>query len=157
MSLEQHIPADYLDYTGRDDLLSGGVKLIPLSRRPRAPSRSLDQADRQFPGDEDAAPALRAGCDARVPRGLRQLLPRRCRHRVLLLRPARLPLLRPAGRAGPVGGAAVRRRSGAGEEGTRPGPGELLPVRGQSWGGILAIEYALKYQRHLKGLGSSPT
>jgi hypothetical protein len=57
MSLEQHIPADYLDYTGRDDLLSGGVKLIPLSRRPRAPSRSLDQADRQFPGDEDAAPA----------------------------------------------------------------------------------------------------
>jgi len=30
VSIDQHVPADYLDYTGRDDLLSGGVKLSPV-------------------------------------------------------------------------------------------------------------------------------
>ena len=30
MSIDERVPADYLDYTGRDDLLSGGVKLIPV-------------------------------------------------------------------------------------------------------------------------------
>jgi proline iminopeptidase len=30
VSIDQRVPADYLDYTGRDDLLSGGVKMIPV-------------------------------------------------------------------------------------------------------------------------------
>lgn len=27
------IPASYLDYSGHDDVLSGGVKMIPVTRR----------------------------------------------------------------------------------------------------------------------------
>jgi proline iminopeptidase len=30
VSIDQRVPADYLDYTGRDDLLSGGVRLVPV-------------------------------------------------------------------------------------------------------------------------------
>ena len=30
MSIDQRVTSDYLDYTGRDDLLSGGVRMIPV-------------------------------------------------------------------------------------------------------------------------------
>jgi hypothetical protein len=54
--------ADYLDYSGRDDILSGGVKMIPVERD----LPCLDEADRQPADDEGAAPARWAGRDARV-------------------------------------------------------------------------------------------
>ena len=33
MSIDERVPADYLDYTDRDDLLGGGVKLVPVQTR----------------------------------------------------------------------------------------------------------------------------
>ena len=49
--------------------------------------------------------------------------------RVLLLRPARLRVQRPARRAVAVGARPVRRRGGAGPPGARAGPGQLRPLR----------------------------
>ena len=50
-------------------------------------------------------------------------------HRVLLLRPARLALQRPAGRARAVGDRPLRRRGRAGARGARARPRQLLPLR----------------------------
>ena len=138
---------DYLDSTGRDDALTGGVRLIPIDTPKVLPG--LDQARRQRPRLA-AAPARRPGRHPRVLRGARQL-PAGGRHRVLLLRPARLALQRPAGRARRCGSsrASSTRSSRCGR---RSGStGRLLPA-GHSWGGMLAIEYALRNQQHLKGL-----
>src|SRR5437867_8737979 len=105
------------DYTGRTR--------SPRRRRQDDPhpdtegkAPRLDKAGRQQPQGQAAAAARRAGGDARVLRGVRQLLPRR-RHRVLLLRPARLGLQRPAQRSVAPGDPALRRRSRAGAAGAR--------------------------------------
>ena len=50
-----------------------------------------------------------------------------------------------------LGSGPFRRRGGAGSPGTRPGRHNFF-LLGHSWGGILAIEYALRHQQHLKGL-----
>ena len=70
--------------------------------------------------------------------------------RVLLLRPARLGLLRPARRPEPLDGRPVSRGGRAGA--TRAWVSTNFYLLGHSWGGMLAIEYALKYPQHLKGL-----
>ena len=51
-----------------------------------------------------------------------------------------------------MGARPLRRRGRAGPAGARPGPGQNFVLFGHSWGGILAIEYALRYQQHLRGL-----
>ena len=105
--------------------------------------QGLDQARRQQPDDQGAAAARRTRRHARSLRGLRQLLPGR-RHRVLLLRPAGLRLQRPAATSPRSGRSPpLRRRGGAGAPGARPGRRTTSTCYGQSWGGILAIEYAL--------------
>ena len=146
---------DYLDYTGRDDVLSGGVRMIPI-KTPKGTFRVWTKRVGNNPAIKVLLLHGGPGRDPRVLRGVRQLLPGR-RHRVLLLRPARLRLQRPAGRAGAVGArrassrrsSRCARRSGS----TR----DNFYLLGHSWGGILAIEYALKYQQHLQGARSSPT
>ena len=80
-----------------------------------------------------------------------QLLPGR-RHRVHLLRPARLGVLRPAERR-----VALDRSSASSTRSSRCGQALGLDqdnfyLLGHSWGGILAVEYALAHQEHLKGL-----
>jgi len=80
----------YLDSTGRDDVLSGGARMIPIST-PAGRQRSLWELGRFADEVEQVRQAL----------GLNQ--------------------------------------------------GNFV-LYGQSWGGILAIEYALAYQQHLRGL-----
>ena len=74
----------------------------------------------------------------------------RRRHRVLLLRPAGLALQRPAGRPVAVGDRAFRRRGRAGPQRARARPDNFV-LYGQSWGGVLAIEYALAHPRGSQG------
>ena len=116
-----------------DERLSGLFRPGRRAERGRAddPGRhaeghvpGLGEADRQQSGPPGPAAARRPGSDPRVPRGLRQL-PARGRDRVLLLRPARLGVQRPAGRAVAVGARPVRRRGGAGPPGARAGPRQL--------------------------------
>ena len=76
--------------------------------------------------DQDAHPPRRPRRHARVLRVLRGL-PSAGGRRVLLLRPARVRLLRPAGRQEPVDGRPLPRRGRAGALGARPR--ELLPLR----------------------------
>ena len=56
----------YFDNTGRDDVLAGGVRMIPITT-PKGDVPRLDQARRQQPADQGAAAARRPGRDARVP------------------------------------------------------------------------------------------
>ena len=142
--------ASYLD--------SSGPRRRARRRRADDPGRDaqgdvprLDQAGRQQPARCKVL-LLHGGpgVTARVLRGLRQLAPGG-RHRVLLLRPARLLLQRPARRPGPVGdrrASSTRSSRSARRSGSTT---RTSSCSGQSWGGILAIEYALKYQEHLQG------
>ena len=85
---EQHAQASYFDHTGRDDVSSGGVKMIAINT-PKGHLPRLDQARRQQSAHQGPPAARRPRRHARILRGVRQLSPRR-RHRVLLLRPTRL-------------------------------------------------------------------
>ena len=119
--------SDYFDNTGRDDVLGGGVRMIPIT----TPKGTFNVWTKRV-GNNPTIKVLLLhggpGGHARVLRGVRQLLPRR-RHRVLLLRPAGLGLQRPARRALALGAAALRRRSRAGAPGARARPRQLLPAR----------------------------
>ena len=113
--------------------------------------RQVQGLDEEARRREDQGPdaARRSGRHARVLRVLRGL-PAAGGRRVLLLRPARLVLLRPARRQEPLDDRPLPRRSRAGAR--RPRASRTSILYGQSWGSMLAIEYALKYQKHLKGL-----
>ena len=120
----RHVPRLH----GRPDVLSGGVRMIPIT----TPKGTFNVWTKRV-GNNPRIKVLLLhggpGVDARVLRGVRQLLSGRG-HRVLLLRPARLVLQRPARDAGRLlGAAALRRRSRAGAAGARPRPGQLLPAR----------------------------
>ena len=118
--------SSYHDNTGRDDVLSGGVRMIPIT----TPKGTFKVWTKRV-GNNPAMKVLLLhggpGLHARIFRGVRQLLPRR-RHRVLLLRPARLLLQRPADGSRPVGSAPLRRGGRAGADGARPRQGQLLSV-----------------------------
>ena len=73
-------------------------------------------------------------------------------HRVLLLRPARLGLQRPARRRRSCGTCRASSRKSSRSARRSELDKDNFYLLGQSWGGMLAIEYALKYQQHLKGL-----
>ena len=92
---------------------SFGRRAAHPGHHPQRHLHRLDEAGRQQPDAQGAAPARRTGGDPRGLRGVRQLLPGR-RHRVLLLRPAGLGLQRSAGRARALGDPALRRRGRAG-------------------------------------------
>ena len=140
---------DYFDNTGRDDVLSGGVKMIPIDT-PKGTFKVWTKRIGNNPrvkllllhGGPGATHEYLEACDSYLP------------------------------------GAGIEYyyydQLGAGNseqpdepdlweidrfveevEQVRRGLGltrDNFVLYGQSWGGILAIEYALKYQQHLKGL-----
>ncbi len=143
------VPANYLDYSGRDDLLSGGVKLIPIDT-PRGTFRVWTKRIGNHPtmkvlilhGGPGATHEYFEAFDSYLPAaGIEyyyydQLgshysdqpdepelweLPRFVEEVEQVRRALRLDQ-------------------------------ENFYLYGQSWGGILAIEYALQYQQHVKGL-----
>jgi proline iminopeptidase len=142
-------PADYLDYSGRADLLSGGVRMIPV----------------HTPSGEFRVWTKRVGNNPRI--------------KVLLLHggpAATHEYFEAFDSYFPVAGIEYYYYDQLGSaysdqphdpalwdlarfveevEQVRQALGldqDNFYVLGHSWGGILAMEYALKYQQHLKGL-----
>ena len=116
----------YLDNTGRDDVLGGGARRIPIT----TPKGTFHVWTKRFGNNPTTKLLLLHGgpaCHPRVLRGVR-LLPARRRHRVLLLRPARLGVQRSARRSRPVAARPVRRRGRAGARRPRTGRRQLLPA-----------------------------
>ena len=143
------IPPNYLDYSGRDDLLSGGVKMIPIvttkgtfhvwTKRignnpkikvlllhggPGFPHEYLEAFDSYFPG---------AGIEYYYYDQLGSFYSDQPDEPDLWETPRFVEEVE-----------TVRKALGLGPDN--------FYLLGQSWGGILAIEYALKYQQNLKGL-----
>jgi proline iminopeptidase len=146
---ERAVPADYLDYSSRADALSGGVRLIPvetpsgtfrvwtkrvgnhptmkvllLHGGPGATHEYLEAFDSFFPA---------AGIEYYYYDQLGSYYSDQPDDPSLLSVPRFVEEVE-----------QVRLALGLG--------GDNFYLYGHSWGGILAIEYALKYQQHLKGL-----
>ena len=149
MAYMQTIPADYLDYSGRDDVLSGGVKMIPIETEkgtfkvwtkrtgnhptkkvlllhggPGATHEYLEAFDSYFPS---------AGIEYYYYDQLGSY------YSDQPAEPELVSLPRFVEEVEQVRLALNLDR-------------DNFYLYGQSWGGILGIEYALKYQQHLKGL-----
>jgi len=145
MNNNPNVPAAYLDYSGRDDVLSGGIKMIPIET-----SKGVFRVWTKRIGNHPTMKVLlcmRPACheyleafDSYSPAAW---------HRILLYdqlgsyysdQPKEPELV-------------DLERCGRGEQDARHlgWIGELY-LYGQSWGGLLAIEYALKYQQNLKSL-----
>jgi proline iminopeptidase len=149
VSIDQRVPADYLDYTGRDDLLSGGVKVIPVET-PMGTFRVWTKRIGNSPtmrvlllhGGPGATHEYLEAFDSYFPAaGIEyyyydQLGSHYCDQ------PDEPELWEVPRFVEEV--EQVRKELGLSREN--------FFLYGHSWGGILAIEYALKYQRHLKGL-----
>jgi len=144
-----NIPTGYLDYSGRDDMLSGGVKMIPIETSkgvfhvwtkrignhptmkalllhggPGATHECFEAFDSYFPA---------AGIEYYYYDQLGSYYSDQPDEPELIELPRFVEEVE-----------QVRRALRLGREN--------FYLYGQSWGGILAIEYALKYQQHLKGL-----
>ena len=144
-----NIPATYLDYSGRDDVLSGGVKMIPIETSkgvfrvwtkrignhptmkvlllhggPGATHEYLEAFDSYFPA---------AGIEYYYYDQLGSYYSDQPNE------PELVELERFVEEVEQVRKALGLER-------------ENFYLYGQSWGGLLGIEYALKYQQHLKGL-----
>ncbi len=145
----ENFPADYLDYRGRDDVLSGGVKMIPVETEkgafkvwtkrignhptmkvlllhggPGMTHEYLEAFDSYFPA---------AGIEYYYYDQLGSFYSDQ---------PAEPDLWEIDRFVEEV--EQVRQARGL--------TADSFFLFGQSWGGILAMEYALKYQQHLKGL-----
>lgn len=149
MQNKHTFPAEYLNYTGRDDLLSGGVRMIPIETSkgtfriwtkrignhptmkvlllhggPGATHEALEAFDSYFPA---------AGIEYYYYDQLGSYYSDQPNE------PELVELARFVNEVEQVRQALKLDQ-------------ESFYLYGQSWGGILAIEYALKYQQHLKGL-----
>jgi proline iminopeptidase len=145
----RQLPADYLDYSGRDDTLSGGVKLIPV----QTPAGTFNVWTKRIGNNPDMKLLLLHGGPGAT-------------HEYFEAFDSYLPA------AGIEYYYYDQLGSFYSDQPDDPAlwnierfVAEVEQVRqalgldasnfyllGQSWGGILAIEYALKYQQHLKGL-----
>jgi proline iminopeptidase len=146
---DHSVPPQYLDYSGRDDVLSGGVRLIPvetpkgnfrvwtkrignhptmkvllLHGGPGATHEYLEAFDSYFPA---------AGIEYYYYDQLGSAYSDQPDESELWELPRFVEEVE-----------QVRKGLGLGREN--------FYLYGQSWGGLLAIEYALKYQQNLKGL-----
>lgn len=149
MQRNHSVPAEYLDYSGRDDVLSGGVKMIPVETA-KGTFRVWTKRVGNHPtmkvlllhGGPGATHEYFEACDSYFPAaGIEYYYYDQL-------------------------GSAYSDQPDAPELWDTPRfVGEVEQVRqalgldqknfyllGHSWGGILAMEYALKYQQHLKGL-----
>jgi proline iminopeptidase len=141
--------SSYLDYSGRDDVLSGGVKEIPVST-PSGTYRVWTKRVGNNPalkllllhGGPGATHEYLEACDSYLPAAgveyyyYDQLGSGNSEH------PDDMDLWQLDRFVDEL--EQVRRALGLGRDN--------FVLYGQSWGGILAIEYALRHQQHLRGL-----
>ena len=141
--------SDYLDYSGRDDALSGGARMIPVS----TPAGTFRVWTKRIGNNPDLKLLLLHGGPG-------------CTHEYLEACDSYLPA------AGIEYYYYDQLGSGRSDQPDEPSLWELdrfvdeveqvrhalgldrdnFVLYGQSWGGILAMEYALRYQEHLRGL-----
>jgi len=149
MDRNLNFPASYLDYTGRDDALSGGVKLIPIEtsrgifhvwtkHTGNSPSRKV----LLLHGGPGATHEYFEACDSFFPAAGIEYYYYDQLGSFYSDQPDMSELLDVARFVEEV--EQVRKALGL-DEGN-------FYLYGQSWGGILAMEYALKYQHNLKAL-----
>lgn len=149
MADKHRIPTDYLDNSGRDDVLSGGMKMIPIETSkgtfkvwtkrfgnnprikvlilyggPGATHEYLEAVDSYFPG---------AGFEYYHYDQLGSYYSDQPDEPELVELDRFVEVVEQVRQALKVNQ-------------------DNFYLYGQSWGGILAMEYALKYQQHLKGL-----
>ena len=140
---------DYFDNSGRDDVLSGGVRMIPVDA-PGGPYRVWTKRVGNNPaikvlllhGGPGAPHDYLEACDSYLPgAGVEYYYYDQlgCGHSD---KPEDLSYINLAHFVEEV--EQVRQALGLGPDN--------FYLYGHSWGGWLGIEYALKYQRHLKGL-----
>jgi proline iminopeptidase len=146
---EYEVPADYLDYSGRDDILSGGVRLIPVST-PKGTFRVWTKRVGNNPqmrvltlhGGPGATHEYFEAFDSYLPAAGIEYYYYDQLGSHYSDRPDEPELWEVARFVEEVD--QVRTALGLGKEN--------FYLCGHSWGGLLAVEYALKYQQHLKGL-----
>ena len=149
MQNNPNFPADYLDYSGRDDVLSGGVKLVPIEtskgtfkvwtkRVGNNPSQKMlllhggpGMTHEYLEGFDSYLPA--AGIEYYYYDQLGSFYSDNPNDPELVELPRFVEEVEQVRKA------------------LKLDAGNFF-LFGQSWGGLLAMEYALKYQRNLKGL-----
>ena len=143
------VPAAYLDYSGRDDVLSGGVKLIPIET-PKGTFRVWTKRTGNNPalkvlllhGGPGASHEYFEAFDSFLPAAGIEYYYYDQLGSFYSDQPDEPELWELPRFVEEV--EQVRRALGLNHEN--------FYLLGHSWGGILAMEYALKYQQHLKGL-----
>jgi proline iminopeptidase len=143
------IPASYLDYTGRDDLLAGGVKMIPV-QTPKGTFRVWTKRVGNNPnikllllhGGPGATHEYFEACDSYLPAAGIEYYYYDQLGSYYSDQPKEPELWEIDRFVEEV--EQVRRSLGLNHDN--------FYLLGHSWGGILAMEYALKYQDQLKGL-----
>ena len=139
----------YLDYSGRDDALSGGARMIPVST-PAGTYRGWVKRTGNNPGlkvlllhgGPGATHEVLEACDSYLPAAGVEYYYYDQLGSGFSDQPDEPSLWEPGRFADEV--EQVRRALGLGRDN--------FVLYGHSWGGILAIEYALRYQQHLRGL-----
>ena len=141
--------SEYLDYTGRDDVGSGGARMIRIVT-PSGPCGVWTKRIGNNPDLKVLVAARRSRRDARVPRGFDSYLPAAGVEYYYYDQLG-------SGRSDQPDDESLwdldrfvdeveQVRSALGLDRSN------FVLYGQSWGGILAIEYALPHQEHLRGL-----
>ena len=139
----------YLDYSGRDDVLGGGARMIPIST-PAGPQRVWIKRVGNNPslrvlllhGGPGSTHEYLEACDSYLPAAEVEYYYYDQLGSGFSDQPAEPSLWELVRFVDEV--EQVRRALGLDRE--------SFVLYGQSWGGILAIEYALAYQQHLRGL-----
>ena len=147
---EKPAPSSYLDNSGRDDRLTGGVRMIPI-KTPAGPFRVWTKRVGNNPrikvlllhGGPGATHEYFEAFDSYLPAAGIEY------YYYDQLGSAYSDQPDDAGAVGRCRASSTKSSRCARRSGSTKDNFYLL---GQSWGGILAIEYALKYQQHLKGL-----
>lgn len=141
--------ADYLDYSGRDDLLAGGVKMIPMET-PKGTFKVWTKRIGNNPsvkllllhGGPGATHEYFEACDSYLPGAGIEYYYYDQLGSYYSDQPDEPDLWETARFVEEV--EQVRQALGLDRDN--------FYLLGHSWGGILAMEYSLKYQQHLKGL-----
>ena len=149
MNRNPKVPAAYLDYSGRDDVLSGGVKMIPIET-PKGIFRVWTKRIGNHPtmkvlllhGGPGVTHEYLEAFDSYFPAAGIEYYYYDQLGSYYSDQPNAPELVELARFVEEV--ERVRKTLGLDREN--------FYLYGQSWGGLLAIEYALKYQQHLKGL-----
>ena len=149
MSSGRPVPSSYLDCTGRDDMLSGGVKLIPVST-PKGTFRVWTKRFGNCPtmkllllhGGPGATHEFFEPCDSYLPAAGIEYYYYDQLGSFYSDQPDEPELWEIPRFVDEV--EQVRQALGLNRDN--------FYLYGHSWGGILALEYALAHQQHLKGL-----